>query len=100
MTVEAGGVDRPEVALVEDERNVRELYLDVLDAKGFHVVPLESVAAAEAYLARHAPDLVLLDVKLGDGDGLVLLDKLPLAITNPATPPPRPLGGAKWWMKC
>ena len=76
MTVEAGGVDRPEVALVEDERNVRELYLDVLGAKGFHVVPLESVAAAEAYLARHAPDLVLLDVKLGDGDGLVLLDKL------------------------
>jgi DNA-binding NtrC family response regulator len=64
------------VALVEDERNVRELYLDVLGAKGYHVVPLESVAAAEAYLARHAPDLVLLDVKLGDGDGLVLLDKL------------------------
>ena len=39
-------------------------------------MPLESVAAAEAYLARRAPDLLLLDVKLGDGDGLVLLDKL------------------------
>ncbi|WP_309892792.1 sigma-54 dependent transcriptional regulator [Archangium sp.] len=76
MTVDADGVDGPEVALVEDERNVRELYLDVLGAKGFHVVPLDSVAAAEAYLARHAPDVLLLDVKLGDGDGLVLLDKL------------------------
>ncbi|HZH78096.1 MAG TPA: sigma-54 dependent transcriptional regulator [Archangium sp.] len=76
MTVDADGVDRPEVALVEDERNVRELYLDVLGAKGFHVVPLDSVAAAEAWLARHAPDVLLLDVKLGDGDGLVLLDKL------------------------
>ena len=76
MTVDADEVDRPEVALVEDERNVRELYLDVLGANGFHVVPLDSVAAAEAWLARHAPDVLLLDVKLGDGDGLVLLDKL------------------------
>jgi DNA-binding NtrC family response regulator len=76
MTTDAGAVDRPEVALVEDERNVRELYLDVLGARGMNVVPLESVAAAEAYLSRRAPDLVLLDVKLGDGDGLVLLDKL------------------------
>jgi DNA-binding NtrC family response regulator len=76
LTVDAGAVDRPEVALVEDERNVRELYLDVLGAQGMNVVPLESVAAAEAYLARRAPDLVLLDVRLGDGDGLVLLDKL------------------------
>ena len=70
---EAGGL---EVAVVEDERNLRELYLDVLGAKGLRVVPLESVAAAEDYLSRRAPDLVLLDVRLGDGDGLVLLDKL------------------------
>jgi DNA-binding NtrC family response regulator len=73
---EAGPEASPEVAIVEDERNLRELYLDVLSARGLRVVPLESVAAAEAYLARRAPDLLLLDVKLGDGDGLVLLDKL------------------------
>ncbi|QRN94710.1 sigma-54-dependent Fis family transcriptional regulator [Archangium violaceum] len=76
MTEDAGAVDRPEIALVEDEHNVRELYLDVLGARGLSVVPLESVAAAEAYLALHVPDLVLLDVKLRDGDGLVLLDRL------------------------
>ncbi|MFL5344821.1 MAG: sigma-54-dependent transcriptional regulator [Hyalangium sp.] len=76
MTVEGSEASGPEVAVVEDERNLRELYLDVLSARGMRVVPLESVAAAEAYLARHAPDLLVLDVKLGDGDGLVLLDKL------------------------
>ncbi|PTL75238.1 sigma-54 dependent transcriptional regulator [Vitiosangium sp. GDMCC 1.1324] len=77
MTVDEGTVDkRPEVALVEDERNVRELYLDVLGARGLNVVPLDSVAAAEAYLARRVPDLLVLDVRLGDGDGLVLLDRL------------------------
>ena len=76
MTGEGSEASGPEVAVVEDERNLRELYLDVLSARGLRVVPLESVAAAEAYLARRAPDLLLLDVKLGDGDGLVLLDRL------------------------
>jgi DNA-binding NtrC family response regulator len=76
MTGEETAEARAEVAIVEDERNLRELYVDVLSAKGLRVVPLDSVAAAEAYLARRAPDLLLLDVRLGDGDGLVLLDKL------------------------
>ncbi|MGZ3459016.1 MAG: sigma-54-dependent transcriptional regulator [Archangium sp.] len=76
MTVDEGAVDGPEVALVEDERNLRELYQDVLGARGLRIVPLDSVAAAEAYLSRHVPDLLLLDVKLGDGDGLALLDRL------------------------
>ncbi|MBN1207596.1 MAG: sigma-54-dependent Fis family transcriptional regulator [Myxococcaceae bacterium] len=76
MTAEASEVSGPEVVIVEDERNLRELYLDVLSARGLRVVPLESVAAAEAYLSRRAPELLLLDVKLGDGDGLALLDRL------------------------
>ncbi|WP_224240702.1 sigma-54-dependent transcriptional regulator [Hyalangium gracile] len=76
MTGEGSEASGPEVAIVEDERNLRELYLDVLSARGLRVVPLESVAAAEEYLSRRAPDLLLLDVKLGDGDGLVLLDRL------------------------
>ncbi|KFE68713.1 sigma-54-dependent transcriptional regulator [Hyalangium minutum] len=73
QTAEAAGA---EVAVVEDERNLRELYVDVLSARGLRVAPLESVAAATAYLSRRAPDLLILDVKLGDGDGLVLLDTL------------------------
>jgi two-component system, NtrC family, response regulator AtoC len=76
MTEERAEESRPEVAIVEDERNLRELYLDVLGARGLRVVPLESVAEAEAYLSRRAPELLLLDVKLADGDGLVLLDRL------------------------
>ena len=52
MSAETAEASGPEVAVVEDERNLRELYLDVLSARGLRVVPLESVAAAEAYLAR------------------------------------------------
>ncbi|HLL83773.1 MAG TPA: sigma-54 dependent transcriptional regulator [Longimicrobium sp.] len=81
MTVDDGAAERPEVArpevvVVEDERNLRELYVDVLSERGLSVIPVESVGAAEAQLARRAPDLLLLDVKLKDGDGLALLDRL------------------------
>jgi len=76
MTAEAAAVDRPEVVIVEDEHNLRELYVDVLSARGLSVTALDSVAAAERHLAAHAPDLLLLDVKLKDGDGLMLLDGL------------------------
>jgi DNA-binding NtrC family response regulator len=76
MTSEDSAVEKPEVVLVEDEHNLRELYQDVLGARGLAVVPFDSVASVEAYLARRVPDLLLLDVKLRDGDGLALLERL------------------------
>jgi DNA-binding NtrC family response regulator len=76
MTDEAVRELGPEVLVVEDERNLRELYRDVLEARGLAVVAFDSVGEAEAHLARHEPDMLLLDVKLKDGDGLALLERL------------------------
>ena len=95
MTVDEA-VEGPEVVLVEDERNLRELYQDVLGARGLRVVPLDSVSAAEAYLSRHAPDLLLLDVKLGDGDGLALLDRLEDLLDTPLDPGDLPEQAVQW----
>jgi len=67
---------RTEVLMVEDEQNLRELYVDVLGTRGLSVTALDSVEAARSYLSSHAPDLLLLDVKLKDGDGLALLEGL------------------------
>ncbi len=68
--------ERDEVLIVEDEPNVRELVRDVLGDDGLDVHVAENLEAARAFLARRAPSLLLLDVKLPDGDGLTFLDGL------------------------
>jgi len=65
-----------DIAIVEDEPNLRELLSDLLGADGHTVRALASIGAAEKALATWAPDLLVLDVKLPDGDGLQLLERL------------------------
>ena len=62
-----------EVLIVEDEKNLRELIRDLLVQDGLSVACAESIAAADQYLSQRAPDLMIVDIKLPDGDGLDLL---------------------------
>ena len=62
------------VLLVEDEPNLAELIKDVL--RGYRVEWAPSIARAEALLERWSPDVLLLDVKLPDGDGIELLGRV------------------------
>jgi DNA-binding NtrC family response regulator len=68
--------EAPEVLVVEDEPNLRALVEDVLSADRISVLALSTLKEAEALLERHAPDLMLLDVRLPDGDGLEALVRL------------------------
>ena len=65
------------VALVDDHHLVREGLRLVLMSRGFDVVG-ESPTAAGAFqlVDRHRPDVLLLDLSLGDADGLTLLREL------------------------
>ena len=64
-----------EILLVEDEKNLRSLFDGVLSKRGHHVVCCETLASARASLAKRLPDAMVVDVKLGDGEGLELLDR-------------------------
>ena len=64
-----------EILLVEDEKNLRALFEDLLTRRGHHVVTCETLAAARASLARRLPDVMVVDVRLPDGEGLALLDR-------------------------
>jgi two-component system, OmpR family, response regulator RegX3 len=60
---------RPRILLVEDERSISEPFAKALDREGFE--PEVAATAAEALdRARDFdPDLILLDLRLPDGDG-------------------------------
>ena len=60
------------ILVVEDERNVAETLAERLVAAGYLVDRAASVAQALECVARQAPNLVLLDVGLPDGNGFEL----------------------------
>jgi two-component system, LytTR family, response regulator len=65
--------------IIDDEENIRILLRGILDSHCPDVeVVAESGSVAEAFDAinRHKPDLVLLDIRLGDGTGFGLLEKI------------------------
>lgn len=64
---------RATVLVVDDERVFRVMSEEALTAKGFDVRTAATLAKARAELAQSTPDVVILDRRLPDGDGLDLL---------------------------
>ncbi|WP_224240844.1 sigma-54-dependent transcriptional regulator [Hyalangium gracile] len=62
--------------LVDDDRTFSSLASSVLKAEGFLVRTARSLHETRAALARESPDLVILDRRLPDGDGLSFLPEL------------------------
>ncbi|MBX2796162.1 MAG: response regulator transcription factor [Myxococcales bacterium] len=64
------------VLLVEDDRRLGALFVEVLEGEGHTVELVGSAGAATAALEVAMPDLVLLDLGLPDADGLLWLPTL------------------------
>jgi DNA-binding NtrC family response regulator len=72
------------VLIVEDEPVVRNLQTEIFMRRKFAVSSAETLGQAEALLTKESFDLVMLDIRLPDGDGQQFLERL-------ATLPERPL---------
>ncbi|MDP1579771.1 MAG: sigma-54 dependent transcriptional regulator [Candidatus Didemnitutus sp.] len=72
------------VLIVEDEPIVRSLQTEIFTRRKFAVSAAETLAQAEALICKESFDLVMLDIRLPDGDGQHFLERL-------ATLPDRPL---------
>lgn len=58
------------VVVVEDDGAIRTVVSQALRRVGHAVEPVETIAALERVLSRGAPDVLVSDVRLPDGDGI------------------------------
>ncbi|OGS22647.1 MAG: hypothetical protein A2252_03450 [Elusimicrobia bacterium RIFOXYA2_FULL_39_19] len=63
------------VLIVEDEEALSEIYATAIEKYGFQTTVVNTVAHALDNLSKNKPDLILLDIKLPDASGLVVLQK-------------------------
>ena len=76
MGGEGGRTHVKTVLVVDDERSLRLLCRVNLELEGHRVLEAANLAEARALIEQEAPDVILLDVHLGNDDGLDLLDEL------------------------
>lgn len=70
---------KPVVLIVEDSESLAEIYAHTLRNEPVAVARAASLAQARAVLAQTPPALVLLDLRLPDGDGTALLGEVKAA---------------------
>jgi two-component system nitrogen regulation response regulator NtrX len=63
-------VSRPTILVLDDEKNIRKSIEIALTAEGYHVLAAHEPAAALRALHERIVDLMILDIRLGEVDGL------------------------------
>ena len=66
----------PRVLVIEDDRVLSRLIKEQMTRLGLDATAVATWAEVEAYLAGHEPQLIIADVRLGDGDALERLPDL------------------------
>lgn len=64
------------ILIVDDEEVIRILYAEELEEEGYEVVTAESGHGLIEIIGREKPDLVILDIKMAEHDGLDLLQDI------------------------
>ena len=90
------------ILVVDDESAIRDSLKMTLEYKGYEFLGAATGQEALALAEREAPDLVLLDLALPDGDGVDLLKRLrndglalPILVITSATTAERVLGALR-----
>jgi DNA-binding response OmpR family regulator len=64
------GTAMAKILIVDDEVNVRKLYSEELRDEGYETVCASGVKEALSSIEKENPDLIILDIKLGDESGI------------------------------
>ncbi len=63
-------MSRAKILIIEDDAATQRLVVKILEKEGYRILAADSLWKAKNNLARFMPDLILLDRRLPDGDGL------------------------------
>jgi DNA-binding NtrC family response regulator len=66
-------MNKPNVLVVDDEPDIRQLLQEILEDEGYEVQPAANGESARKLRAERKPDLILLDIWMPDVDGITLL---------------------------
>jgi len=69
-------VVKKKILVVDDEKNIRLLLKEELTDEGYEVIEADTGAKALELIKKEKPDLVTLDIKMPDEDGLSILRKI------------------------
>jgi DNA-binding response OmpR family regulator len=64
------------ILIVDDEVNVRKLYSEELESEGYKTLSAATVDEAIQKVETENPDLIVLDIKLGEESGIECLLKI------------------------
>lgn len=70
------------ILIVDDEEVIRMLYGEELEEEGYNVVTAGSGHGLMEMIDREKPDLVILDIKMAEHDGLDLLQEIRKSFYN------------------
>lgn len=79
----SGERSQPTCLVVEDDRTMRHLVMNYLQEHDIRAISACKRDEVVALFAREAPSLVILDLRLGQEDGLDLLREIRLAPMSP-----------------
>ncbi len=66
----------PKILIVDDELHIRILYKKEFEQEGYEVLLAASAEDALSQIGSEHPQVVILDIELGEGNGLDLLHRL------------------------
>jgi len=69
-------VDADNILVVDDEEAIREVVSTMLESKGYHCTAVSNGRAAQEFVRKQTPDLVLSDMIMPEMDGIKLLEWL------------------------
>lgn len=64
------------ILIVDDEEVIRMLYSEELEEEGYTVITADSGHGLVDMIGREKPDLIILDIKMAEHDGLDLLQDI------------------------